>query len=390
MKILQVVPHFYPAWSFGGIARVVYETSRQLVERGHDVTVHTTNALDPRTNFKAARREYQIEGMRVKYYRNLALVGGLNLSSDALGTETLREVKDSDIVNMHAFRTFQNVIAHFCARRCRKPYVLTGHGTVPRVVERIVSKKLFDEAFGFRLLRHAARLVASTDIEMKQIVSMGVSNERVVVVPNGVDTKSFERLPKPGTFKHKFGLDDELDLILYVGRVHKRKGIGFLLDAFAHLDKAKVALVVAGGDDGYTSILRERASSLKIADRVIFTGFISERVKMAAYIDSTVVVYPGIYESFGLVPLEAALCSKPVIVSDDSAMAEIVRQGGFGESTKYGDSSQLMKALQKTISDPERAREMGKKGKQFVKRNFDWSSIVSKLETVYSSSLDAR
>jgi glycosyltransferase involved in cell wall biosynthesis len=205
-----------------------------------------------------------------------------------------------------------------------------------------------------------------------------------------VDTKSFERLPKPGTFKHKFGLDDELDLILYVGRVHKRKGIGFLLDAFAHLDKAKVALVVAGGDDGYTSILRERASSLKIADRVIFTGFISERVKMAAYIDSTVVVYPGIYESFGLVPLEAALCSKPVIVSDDSAMAEIVRQGGFGESTKYGDLSQLLKALQKTISDPETAREMGKKGKQFVKRNFDWSSIVSKLETVYSSSLDAR
>lgn len=390
MRILQVVPHFYPAWSFGGIARVVYEISRQLAERGHDVTVHTTNALAPKINFKAAKGEYQIEGMKVRYYRNLSWLGGLNLSSDALGTATLREVEDSDVVNMHSFRTFQNVTAYFCARRCRKPYILTGHGTVPRVVERIVSKKMFDETIGFRILRHAARLVASTDIELDQFVNMGVSDERVVIIPNGIDTKPFEGLPKPGTFKNKFGIDEESALILYVGRVHKRKGIGFLLDAFARLDSTKAALVVAGPDDGYMSILKERASRLKIADKVIFTGFVSERVKMAAYVDSTVVVYPGIYESFGLVPLEAALCSKPVIVSDDSAMAEIVRQGGFGESTKYGDPSQLMEVLQKTLSDPEAAREMGRKGRQFVKKNFNWSNIISKLEAVYSSLLDAR
>jgi glycosyltransferase involved in cell wall biosynthesis len=389
MRILQVVPHFYPAWSFGGIARVVYEISRELVRKGHDVTVHTANVLDQKTNLKASKHEYQIEGIKVRYYRNLAWIGGMNFTSDILQASTLREVKDSDIVNMHGLRTSQNVIAHYYTTRFRKPYVLTGHGTVPRVVEKIASKKLFDGMFGYRILRDASRVIAAAGIEMKQIVNMGISSDKVAVVPTGIDTEPFDTLPTSGAFKRKFGLDEESALILYVGRVHRRKGIGFLLDAFARLQSANAALVIAGPDDGYMSVMKERASCLRISEKVVFTGFISERAKLAAYVDSAVVVYPGIHESFGLVPLEAALCSRPVIVSDGSAMAEIVKQGGFGSSTTYGDSVQLMEVLRKMLRNPEIAEKMGQRGRQFVKENYNWPSIVTRLETLYSSSIKA-
>jgi len=117
MRIVQVVPHFYPAWSFGGIARVVYEISRELVRRGHEVVVYTTNALDPRTDFKVSKSEYDVEGMRVRYYGNIARFGGLNFSSDIFAHSSRREILNSDIVHLHAFRTFQNVVAHYYSER---------------------------------------------------------------------------------------------------------------------------------------------------------------------------------------------------------------------------------------------------------------------------------
>jgi glycosyltransferase involved in cell wall biosynthesis len=387
MKILQIVPHFYPAWSFGGIARVVYEISRELALRGHEVTVHTTNALDPKADFKASKPEYYIEDMRVRYYRNLMRFGGLTLSSNTLLSSARREIRNSDIIHMHGFRTFQNMIAHFYARRYRRPYVLTAHGTIPRIVEKIAFKKLYDDFFGYRLLKQASRVIASANIEMKQCANMGIADKRIVIVPNGIAAGLSDASPESGTFRKEFGLDNEQDLILYVGRIHKRKGILFLLDAFAQLGSKNATLVVAGPDDGYMSIMKEKASHLGIAEKVIFPGFISERVKWAAYVDATVVVYPGIYESFPLVPLEAALCSRPVVVSDDSIMAEIVSQGGFGFPTRYGDVTQLKGLLEKILNDRKIAREMGKKGREFVKKNYNWRDIVSKLETVYSSAV---
>lgn len=389
MRIVQVVPHFYPAWSFGGIARVVYEISRELVRKGHEVVVYTTNAFDPKTDFKVSKPEYDIEGMRVRYYNNIARFGGLNFSSDTFDDSSRREIRDSDIVHLHAFRTFQNVIAHHYSRRYGKPYVLTGHGTLPRIVEKVVYKRLYDEAFGYRILEHAHQLIASSNIEKQQYVDLGASSSKVVIVPNGINTELFESPPESGTFKKKFGISDNRDLILYVGRVHRRKGIGFLLDAFAALEDLDTVLVIAGSDDGYMDAMKGRAFRLGIADRVLFTGFVSETVKLAAYVDSKVVVYPGIYESFPIVPLEAALCSKPVIVSDDSVMGEIVAKGGFGFAVRYGDVAQLRGSLQKILDARGTASEMGQKGRDFVERNYNWRDIVSKLETVYSNAVAA-
>jgi len=387
MRILHVVPHFFPAWSFGGIARVVYEISRDLARRGHEVTVHTTNALDPKTDFKVGKREYYIEGVKVRYYRNLARFGGLNFSSNMLQASSRREIQNSDIIHMHGFRTFQNVIAYYFARKYRRPYVLTAHGTIPRIVEKIVLKKLYDEVFGYKILKHARQLIAQSNIEKNQFANMEISSKKVAIIPNGINTKLFEAPPKSGTFKKKLGLDSDIALILYVGRVHRRKGIGFLLDAFARLGDTNALLVIVGADDGYMSVMKEKTSHLGISEKVIFTGFVSERVKLAAYVDSEVVVYPGIFESFPIVPLEAALCSKPTIVSDDSVMAEIVTHGGFGLSIRYGDVAQLRDSLLTILNNPKIAREMGRRGTDFVKKNYSWRDIVSKLEHVYFDAL---
>ena len=386
MKVVQVIPYFYPAWSLGGPVRCVYHISCELVRKGHEVTVLTTTAFDSRTDFRTSRREYSVDGVKVRYFRNMARLSGLYFSPGMIRA-LKSQIQNADVIHMHEFRSFQNVIAHRYATRFHKPYVLTAHGSIPRVVERFLLKKLFDEAFGSRILRDAFRVLPSSHVELQQLLEIGVPNDKVAIVPNGIDVESFENLPEPGSFKEKFGLDDESAMILFAGRIHKRKGIDFLLDAFGSLNNLDVVLVIAGPDDGYVSKLKERARRQKIAGKILFTGYVSEEDKLAAYVDSSVVIYPGIYESFPLVPLEAALCSKPVIVSDDSIIAEIVDQGGFGLSIKYGDVTQLREHMVKMLGNSEIAEEMGRKGREFVKENYNWREIVSKLESVYSNAL---
>ena len=381
MEILQIIPYFYPAWSFGGPVRCVYHIVRALADKGHHVTVVTTNALDPRNDFKADNQEYSVDGVGVIYCRNIAHFSGLYISPKMM--RELKRLQDYDIIHMHEYRTFQNVLAYYYAKKCKKPYVITAHGSIPRVVERFLLKELFDEVIGYKILREASKLIALSHFEMKQYIGTGVSKGKVVIVPNGIDTQLIDNLPKSGTFKEKFGLNGDASLILYVGRIHRRKGISFLLEAFARLNDPNVVLVIAGSGDGYMSALREKVTCLKIGRSVKFTGFISERDKLAAYVDSDVVVYPGIYEAFPIVPLEAALCSRPVIVSDDSVMAEIVTDGGFGFSAEYGDISRLRDLLFAVLKDSEMAEEMGRKGRHLVKRNYDWKNVVSQLENVY-------
>lgn len=215
----------------------------------------------------------------------------------------------------------------------------------------------------------------------------GISEDRIAIIPNGIDVKIFDNLPKTGVFKRKLGLDKESNIILYIGRIHKRKGIDFLVDAFARLKYSNAVLVIAGTGNHYVSALKDKTVRLGISEKVIFTGFISEEDKLAAYVDSEVVVYPGLYESFPLVPIEAALSSKPVIVSNDSVMAEIVSQGEFGFSVRYGDVAQLTELLLKILGNPKIAHEMGSHGRDFIKKNYNWRDIVSKLEVIYSNAI---
>jgi len=386
MKILQVIPYFYPAWAFGGPVRVAYHISQELAAKGHEVTVFTTNVFNPKEDFKISAREYQVDGIRVRYFRNIARFEGLYFSPTIV--EALKEqVQNTDIIHMHEYRSLQNVVTYYFAKKYKRPYVLTAHGSIPRVVERFLLKQLFDTLIGFRILNGASKLLASSKIEMKQYMDTGISEDRIAIIPNGIDVKTFDNLPETGAFKRKFGLDKESNIILYVGRIHKRKGIDFLVDAFARLNYSNALLVIAGAGNHYVSSLKDKAVRLGISEKVIFTGFISEADKLSAYVDSEVVVYPGLYESFPLVPIESALSSKPVIVSDDSIMAEIVTQGGFGFSARYGDVAQLTELLLKILGNPKIAEEMGSNGRDFVKKNYNWGDIVSKLEVVYFNAI---
>ena len=386
MRILEVISTFYPALAFGGPVKVVYDISKELAKRGHEVEVYTTNACDQTCNFKLRCKEQTINGFEVTYFDNLLRAGNIFLSPEMI-IALRRNIKEFDVVHTHFGRQVHDIAVYYYAKKYGVPYVLQAHGSLPRIIAKQRLKWIYDVLFGYRLLRDASKVIALSRMEAEQYRGMGVPEEKIAVIPNGIDLSEYADLPPKGAFKKKFNIPENKKIILYLGRIHRTKGIDFLIKAYAYLinemKNGDAILVIAGPDDGYLGEARQPANHLKIADKVVFTGMLPEKEKIRAYVDSTVCTYLRLWEPFGLVPLEAAACGTPSIVSSGTYMANVVDKGKFGFSVKYGDINELAEIMGKMLNNDELLREMGQRGRKFIFENCDWANIVAKLEKVY-------
>src|SRR5712692_10746131 len=165
MRILQVTPYFAPAWGYGGPPVTVYHLSKALAERGHKVTILTTDAFSQTQRLEA---EGGFDGLEVHHFRNLSnYLAWKHQLFLPFGTRSFfRKHRSSfDIVHIHMYRTLQGLAAKSYAERCGIPYVFSAHGTLPRIVRMKFAKSIFDTLFGYRLLRDAAGLLAVSHAE---------------------------------------------------------------------------------------------------------------------------------------------------------------------------------------------------------------------------------
>jgi len=303
----------------------------------------------------------------------------------------LRErVREFDVIHLHMYRTYQNIAVRRIGDRRGVPYVLSAHGTVPRIVRRKIMKALFDSTYGKRLLRDAARLVALSNAEKLQYESAGVPPEKISIVFNGIDPATYQELPPRGAFARTHALDGK-KLVTYIGRLNARKGLDHLLRAFRDLTMARedIALVLVGPDDGYRRRLERLAAQLALSDRVVFTGLITIPYKLQVIVDSDLIVYPATHEIFGLVPFEALLCGRPVVVADDSGCGEIIKSAQAGLTVPYGDVARLRDAIAMGLGDDPQISDMVLRGRKFVLEELSWSRVAENMERVYEDAITA-
>ena len=388
MKILQVTNFFKPSWESGGPARVVYEISKKLVERGHEVTVYTTDGFKLRLNVKK-NMPVDVDGIKTYYFRNLSsyLTREMVLPIPYyLPIVARREIKDFDVIHIHEHRTILAVVVCHYAKKYGIPYILQPRGSVP-TISKGRQKKLFDVLFGHAIIKDASKIIASSKIESEQYWSVfpELNNEKIIHIPNGIDLETYQNLPQKGEFKKKYSLNDNEKIILFLGRIHKRKGADRLIEVFSKLKSEfdSVKLVIAGPDESYLDKLKLIVSKLNIESDVIFPGPLYEKDKLEVYVDAGVFVLPSKdrYESFGNVVLEALACGTPVIVTDNCGVSEWIGDD-VGYVVEY-DGTQLYNALYKMLIDDEK-EHMSENAKKVV-RQFSWNDIIEKYETVYQS-----
>lgn len=377
MKILQVIQFF--SSNHGGSAVVPYELSKTLQKRGHEVTVLTTD-FQLNNDFIDS-----LEGVEVIPFHCQLNIGGF-LVSPSMNKYLKENIAKFDIIHMHNFRTYQNIIVHKFAKKYNIPYILQAHGSVSRIIEKKSLKYIYDVFYGNRLLKDASNVVAVSDVEVAQYLEMNVPLEKVAVVPNGIDVGSFSSLPEKGSFKKKHNINEK-HMILFLGRLHEIKGIDFLIKSYAELikERTNVILVLAGPDDGYLEKAKSLVEELTLNEHVKFTGFINGAEKLAAYVDADVLVYPSIFEIFGLVPFEAIMCGTPVIVTNDCGCGELIKESKSGYLVEYDDVNSLKEKMKIILENPQKGNEFVSNGKKFIYEKLSWENIVKKMEDNYEN-----
>lgn len=388
MNILQVIPYF--AWEYGGPVRFVHDLSKELKEMGHEVTICTTDVGVK--NPLVDSDKLKITGVNILYFKCLNNKIGNNLKlhfSPQMRVFFKKNLPKFDIVHLHEFRSIPNVYLQYYAKKYGVPYIIQPHGSLPLIIGnqdhgRTLSKRTFDIIFTKKIIGNASRVVALNKNEFTTYKTIGFEEDKINLIPNGIDLKEYRNLPEKGIFRKKYNINPNEKVILYLGRLDKIKGIELLIDAFSKLlyDFKNVKLVIAGPDHGLMNSLKSKIVSLDINDgTVIFTGPLYDTDKLEAYVDSDVYVLPSVYETFPTTVLEACACKKPVIVTEGCNIADII-DNNCGIVVKY-DKNALKTAILTLLTNDELIQKFGEAGKNLVLNNYTWDKIAFKFEKTY-------
>jgi len=190
MKILQALDLFCPA--AGGTADVMHRLSQALTDRGHEVTVYASNKDYDQKYVDALR------GVRVRPFASWLNPGGFIIMPGVISAAR-SELHDYDVVHAHTTRGFLNMVLYFYTRRFGVPFIIDAHGSTLRRVNAGV-KRLFDAAFGHRILRGATRVIAENRVGVEEYLSVGVPPEKIATIYPPLPVEDYQELPAGGAF----------------------------------------------------------------------------------------------------------------------------------------------------------------------------------------------
>lgn len=370
MRILHVIPSV--AERSGGPATAIVPMCRALMQQGIEVLLLSTTDGLSEVNVNEYKGVPAIFfppqlGASFKYSRPLASW----LSSN---------IRNFDLAHIHAVFNHSSIAA---ARACRKagvPYIIRPLGTLDpwSMTQKSVRKRLFWKISGKAMLREAAAVHYTSEVEKLSTEGhLALNHGNVVALGIDANTTNGQVRGEP--------------YVLVLSRLHPKKGLDVLIDAFLSLiENGKLAdwrLIIAGdGPPDYVSKLKAAASSQP--DRIVFTGWLDDDRKHALLGGASLLALPSHQENFGLCVMEALSHSVPVLVSPNvNLAAEIV-------SAKAGwiaavDKNALALKLAEALADPGELAKRGRAGKQ-LSQKYSWENVARELMGLYRNILAQR
>jgi type III pantothenate kinase len=230
--------------------------------------------------------------------------------------------------------------------------------------------------------RWADLVIATCRDEVAELSSLGAPENRIRVVPCGVDTRHFtpDGTSWPANGRRR---------LLSLGRLVERKGVDTVIRALPEIPNAE--LLIAGGppaekvgEDPEARRLAALADELGVADRVILLGSVDHDTVPPMIRSADAVVTTPWYEPFGIVPLEAMSCARPVIGSAVGGLLDSVADGETGILVPPKDPSAVASAAQRLLADQTLRRRMGRAGRLRAEQRFDWARVAEQVEQAYA------
>lgn len=388
MRILHLIATL--SRESGGPAQACVEMAAAVARRGHEVSIYTTNWKDGGTEDVPTDRVVVRDGFSVRYFPVHA--PRFWKPSMAMARALGRDMPGFDVVHLHSIYLFHDLAGGHYARRHGVPYIVRPHGMLDPYIRahHRARKWLMEVTFQNRVLRHATAIHYTSDVE-REISTPFAMGAPAKVVPLGVDLTGFDALPSPEIFHQRFPETRGKTIVLYLSRLHFKKGLDLLIPAFAELaaKDPSLHLVLAGPDDGMVAKCREWAARDGVSGRVTFTGMLRGEDKLSAFAAARLFTLPSYSENFGIAPVEAMAAGLPIVISDQVNIWRELQRGG-GATAIPCDRAALVTAMTPLLADAQAAREMGRRARATVDQLYRWDNVGAALETMYGDAAATR
>ena len=358
---------------------------RALQREDIEVLIATTDADGPARMPVPLVEELEYQGVRTIFFP--ASLGERFNYSPALASWLDSNVRNFDVVHIHA------VFSHPCvaaARACRRkdvPYVLRPLGSLDpwSLRQKALRKRIMWHIAARRMIKEAAAIHYTT-AEEKVLAENSKSLGNGVVIPLGIEM---------GVTHNSGPIHDPPfsaggPYVLALSRIHSKKNLDLLVEAFLSVTSTRSELthwrlVIAGdGDSGYLASLRAQSERLDGKDRVVFTGWIEGEEKALVLRGASLFALPSRQENFGIAAAEAMANGVPVVVSKHVNLAPEIETVEAGWVTSLV-ASEFSRTLAEAMSDEEERRRRGAAGKVFAEEQLSWARSSAELKKLYAS-----
>lgn len=306
----------------------------------------------------------------------------------------MRVVRTFDVVHVHGLYRFAPTYAAWQARRQGVPYIICPHGSLDpylyskSTVGSVRLKRLYERWFDMPNLNAASAIHYTTEEERDRAAYLGLRAPSFVV-PNGLDWGRYRTLPPRGALRARWGLGEN-PIVLFLGRLHFKKGLDLLVPAFDAIRRSRpdAQLVIAGPEnDDYGKKVRGWVGERGLEAAVHFVGPLHGRDVVQAYVDADVFVLPSYTENFGMTVIEAMACALPVVISDQVNIHTEVAGAGAGVVTRC-DAGEVAAALEALLHDVDRRRALGEAARRLVRARYTWPAIIGALTKEYEAVIE--
>jgi glycosyltransferase involved in cell wall biosynthesis len=374
MRFLIVCSAFPPASIYGGTPLTAFGLAKGLLDLGQEVLVLTTNAngaanlnvpLSQITLFNGVPVIYQPRWGSNAYFWSPALARCLKELGPGFDLALVRG--NWGYINLAASRILHGKVPFFLyPEGIFDPWAFRYH--------------YYKKVFYWHLIekcnyRRAAAIIALTKTEAEQVKQTKIQGP-VEVIPNGVFLEEFDRKVVHNNYPYTEKLNRPV--ILYLGRIHLKKGIDILIEAINIIpQKSRPLLVIAGdGDKGHEKNLRHKVARLNLAEDVLFTGFVTGEEKLFLLKNCSMLALPSKSEGLPHAVLEGMACRKPVIITPWCNLPEV--QAWEAGLLVSEDAQSIAQAIQRLLNDGPLREKMGQNGYALVKRQFTWKAVAEK------------
>ena len=392
MKVLHVIPSV--AAVRGGPSQAVIEMVRGLRSQDVDAEIVTTNdngkdLLDvPLYELTDRLEEYANVPIRFfpRFSPNINAVREFAFSG-ALTTWLWQHITEYDLVHVHAIFSYASTIAMAIARIKNVPYITRPLGQLCEwsLQQSKLRKQIYLNVIERSNLLCSKSLHFTAEQEKTEFNQLGL-NIPNFILPHGV------YIPTPISdaktqVREILHILDQRPIVLFMSRIHPKKGLEYLISALSKLKEYNFVLVIAGsGDPDYVNQIKDLLKTHDICDRTHMIGFVKGETKNLYLQGADIFALTSHSENFGIAAIEALAAGTPVLITDGVAIAPMVKEQAIGYVTQL-EVEAIASIIQEFFDHPDIAKQKGDRATLYIAEHYSWAKITCRLMTVYKNLL---